>query len=112
MGRFVPLDARRCTPFPESSRVVGRSSSSGDDVAARGELRFLSPDALTAPQNTSLDSVLAAHNSATLTAEQQRQDQDDADMESLLASDRAVYLNHIQTWDAKREVAPTIETVG
>jgi hypothetical protein len=87
------------TPFPEASRVVGTSSSDGDDVALRGELRFFSPSPLTAPQNTSLDSVLTTHNSATLTAEQVRQDQDTNDLDALLATDRPAYLSHIQSWD-------------
>jgi hypothetical protein len=41
------------------------------------------------------------NHSATLTAEQIRQDQDVTDLEALFATDRATYLNHIQTWDAK-----------
>jgi hypothetical protein len=98
---FIRLDDRRHTPFPEASRVVGRSSSTGDDVALRGELRFISSSSLTAPQNASLDSILSSHNSATLSAEQVREDQDESDMEALFASDRQVYLNHIQTWDTK-----------
>jgi hypothetical protein len=89
------------TPFPEESRVVGTSSIDGDDVALRGEWRFFSPSALTAQQNTILDSVLQAHNSATLTEEQVRQGQDTTDLNALLATDIAVYRNHLTTWDAK-----------
>jgi hypothetical protein len=88
-------------PFPEASRVVGTSSSDGDDVALRGELRFFSPSALTAQQNTALDSVLQAHNSATLTDEQVRTNQDTTDLDALLATDIAVYRNHLTTWDDK-----------
>jgi hypothetical protein len=89
------------TPFPEDSRVIGTSSSDGDDVALRGELRFFSPSALTSLENTSLDSVLATHNSATLTDEQIRTNQDTTDLNALLANDIAVYKNHLTTWDAK-----------
>jgi hypothetical protein len=73
---FIRSGERLHTPFSEDSRVVGTSSSDGDDVALRGEMRFFSPSALTALQNTTLDSVLQAHNSATLTAEQTRLNQD------------------------------------
>jgi hypothetical protein len=96
---FIRSGERLHTPFPEASRVVGRSSADGDDIALRGELRFISPEPLTAPQNTSLDAILAAHNSATLTAEQVRQNQDNTDLDALLATDRPAYLNHIQSWD-------------
>jgi hypothetical protein len=98
---FIRSGERMYTPFPEDSRVIGTSSIDGDDVALRGELRFFSPSSLTAPQNTSLDAVLQAHNSAIPTSEQTRQDQDTAELNALLATDIAVYRNHLTTWDAK-----------
>jgi hypothetical protein len=98
LGLFVQVNV--CIRHsPKDSRVVGTSSSDGDDVALRGELRFFSPSTLTDPQNTSLGSVLADHNSVTPTAEQVRQDQDTNDLDALLATDRPVYLNHIQSSD-------------
>jgi hypothetical protein len=98
---FIRSGERLHTPFPEDSRVIGTSSRDGDDVALRGELRFFSPSSLTATQNTSLDSVLTTHNSATPTSEQTRQDQDIAELNALLATDLGVYKNHLTTWDAK-----------
>jgi hypothetical protein len=88
-------------PFQKIAAFIGTSSADGDDVALRGELRFFSPSALTAQQNTDLDSVLQAHNSATLTDEQVRTNQDTTDLNALLATDIAVYRNHLTTWDAK-----------
>jgi hypothetical protein len=85
---FIRSGERLHTPFPEASRVVGTSSSDGDDVALRGGLRFSIPSPLTPTEDTSLDSVLAAHNSATLAAEQVRQNQDNTDLDTLLATDR------------------------
>jgi hypothetical protein len=105
---FINSGERLHTPFPEASRVVGTSSSDGDDVALRGELRFFTASALTAQQNTTLDSVLQAHNSATLTTEQGRQAQDTSEMDQLFTVDRITYRDNIQTWDSLANIAQLI----
>ena len=84
---FTRLSPRRYEPFTER-RVVGVSVVDGtrvEDFADPGELRFALAQPLTPSEDASLDAVLAAHNPAVLSAEQVRQDQDDADAAQLEA---------------------------
>ena len=84
---FDKVDDRRYGPMA-AAREIGHSVSNGvrvSDTANPGELRITTSRDLTAPETTSLDSILAAHNAATLSAEQQRQDQDTTDLSQLLS---------------------------
>jgi len=83
-------------------REVGRSSVNGNtvvDFADPGELRFYTTRDLTTPEDTALTNVLTAHNSALLSAEQVRQDQDEADLDAILATERAAFIANLAAWD-------------
>lgn len=89
---------------------IGRHSANGQttiDTAQPGELRFTCSRDLTSQEDTDLDAILTAHNSANLTAEQTRQDQDEADLESLIETERDTFIANLSTqqttingWDA------------
>ena len=102
---FQRQSNRRYEPFAEVSRVVGRSSVAGDDVALRGELRLSMSRSLTATEDTTLDSLLTAHNATQLNAEQTRQDQDETDLDSLIVTEIGAYRNNIRNWDSMTNVA-------
>lgn len=80
---FDRPDPRRYTP--KASRTqVGYSSSAGADFADPGEMRIATSRALTPLEDTNLTGLLTAHFATVLTAEQQRQDQDNADLNQLM----------------------------
>lgn len=63
------------------NREIGRNKDSTGlviDTADPGELRFTTEVPLTGPQDTELDGVVAGHDPALLTIEQQREDKDAA----------------------------------
>jgi len=87
---FEPKDRQGgVTPFPESSRVLGRSVIEGVttlDSADTGDIRVTTRDPLTGPQQADLDTALNAHVDTVKTPEQQREDQSVIDQASLLTS--------------------------
>jgi len=102
VGRIrLPIAARRET---------GRSVVNGStvlDFADPGEIRFHTTRDLTGPEDTALMNALTAHNALLLSAEQVRQDQDEADLDAIIATERAAFvasLASLQTalnaWDA------------
>jgi hypothetical protein len=60
-------------------------------VAQRGQMLLIFSHDLTPSENTVLDPVLTNHNSTLLSAEQTLEDQDVADLDALIASDRAAF---------------------
>ena len=115
MRGFEQIGARLYTPAAVRRRV-GYSSSTGDDFADPGELHIAPPRDLTVPETVTLDATLTAHNAALLSTEQARQDQDETDVATLLATERQTYIDDIQAlnaivaaWDgqnsAQRQVA-------
>ena len=93
-----------------AAQEVGRTSVNGQttiDTAQPGELRFTFSRDLTAQEDSDLVTLLAAHNSATLTAEQTRQDQDASDLPTLIDTERDTFIANLATqnttingWDA------------
>lgn len=88
---FNRLTDRIYTPKGDLTQV-GYSSNTGPDFASDGELRVSTSRDLTAGEESSLDALLLAHVSTTLTAEQQRQDQDAGDWTQMIAD--------FPNWDA------------
>lgn len=98
---FERVTPRRYTPAA-ARRVVGMSSVNGvrtEDLADPGELRFGLTRDVTPTEAATLDGVLSAHDAALLSAEQVRQDKDEADLDTLLATERQAYLTALQDWD-------------
>lgn len=87
---FQPLDRfSRVEPFPESSRVLGRSEIEGVvtiDSADTGDIRVTTRDPLTGVQQTQLDVALDAHVDTVDTPEQTRAKQAVVDQASLLSA--------------------------
>lgn len=81
---FDRLDERVRTPKAIRTEV-GYSSNTGADFADPGELRISTSRDLTQAEEISLDAVLLSHVSTSLTAEQVRQDQDEADWTQMIA---------------------------
>ena len=105
---FVPINDRVYGPFSGPPRVIEGHSYAGSNYTARsGELWFITSRRLTVPEDSALVSLLTAHDSTALTAEQVRQAQDESDLDALIASDRDAFLAAIQSmqtgiqgWDA------------
>lgn len=80
----------RMTPFPESSRVIGRKRQSDgsvlEDSADTGELRVTTRDALTAGELTSLNTVLDDHDATVDDPSQDKRRQTDVDVAALRAT--------------------------
>lgn len=81
---FHRLNARVLEPNAATQKVG--ESGGVSDFADPGELRFHTTRDLTTQEQADLDAVLAAHNDATLTAEQVREDQDEADLDTLITA--------------------------
>jgi hypothetical protein len=81
---FSRKSDRIMTPNTETVKVGEVNSVS--DFAQPGELRIHTSRDLTLAEDAALVAVLTAHNSATVTAEQTRQDQDDADIVALITA--------------------------
>jgi hypothetical protein len=74
-------------PRAEQRLITGDGNNpQNNDYAQPGELRFEVTTALTGAESTTLDGLLAAHDSTQRTAEQQRLDQDTNDMDTLVAN--------------------------
>lgn len=93
---FTKLDARRFTPAAARQKV-GEADGIAD-FADPGELRFHTTRDLMPVEDTQLDSILSAHDSIILTAEQIRQDQDENDLTTLIGN-VADFDTLIAQWD-------------
>ncbi len=94
----LPFITANLYGFERLNRFVGAPASaprliSGDgnnpannDFAQPGEIRFEFTTALTIPEGTALDNLLTAHDSTQRTNEQQRQNQDQTDVDTLIAN--------------------------
>jgi len=110
MAGFDRVTARRFTPAP-GVKLVGTQTSTGatvQDFAQPGELRLPFTRDLTGPETTALDNAITAHVHTVLTAEQTREDQDDADFQAILSTERTAYVQNltdiqaaIDAWDAQ-----------
>ncbi len=72
-------------------RVVGRRSGSDGEIldfADPGELRLGFSRDLTAPEDTTLDGLLTAHDSTGVTSDQTRDDQDETELDLLTTAFR------------------------
>ena len=74
-----------------STQIISRASDPGGgpditDSAAPGELRFDYVPDLTAPQQVTLDGILAAHDATKLSRDQQNKDSDLAAIAPLIAN--------------------------
>lgn len=79
----------RVTPFPEASRVLGRTEIEGTvtiDTALRGDIQVTTRNPLTGPQQTELDTILTAHSDLVDTARQGRDKQAETDQATLRTS--------------------------
>lgn len=79
---FTTLGDRLAAPF-DARRQVGTLSDGTPDFADPGELRLFASRVLTVLEEADLDAILLAHVAAVQSAEQVRQDQDDADLVQL-----------------------------
>lgn len=70
---------------PEARTISEDRVNNVKDEAAEGEIRFTFRNALTAAQETALDAALAAHNATGTSDEQDRDTQDEADLDQLIA---------------------------
>lgn len=103
---FDRITRRHVTPAA-APKVVGRDGGTPTDTANPGEIRLHASRALTPGEDAALDTALDLHDRTTLTARQASQDQDTADIEGLLSTDRQEFiaaLARLQTvidgWDA------------
>jgi len=86
LAGFVRLGDFRGTPAPGPRTISEDKVNNIIDTAQPGELRFVFTTALTGPQGTALDLLLVAHDSLTHTAEQDRLNQDQSDLDTLEAT--------------------------
>lgn len=80
---FVRLGQFRATPAPGPRVIVDNKVANTQDIAQPGEIRFVFTTALTVGEAAALDTLLAAHVSTNRTAEQDRLNQDKADLDQL-----------------------------
>ncbi len=83
INRFVGTPT---TEPRQVSRIRQPDGTYDVDLAEPGEIRFQFTTALTTVEGTSLDGFLTAHDARQRTAEQQRINQDDADLDTLVAN--------------------------
>ena len=89
------------TGTPASRRISRIRQVDGtyvEDIAPAGEVRFEFTSELNASQASTLDALLAAHDSIGRTAEQSRIEQDDTDLDGLIAN----YPNYDSFTNAQR----------
>jgi hypothetical protein len=67
------------------------------DTYEFGEIVFGTTRDLTAPEQTTFDLALTAHDHTVLSAEQVRQDQDAADLDTLVATERQQFIDAVQS---------------
>jgi len=121
---FNRISERRYTPKP-AREMVGSSINNGvriEDFADPGELRFTITRDLTQPEDDALVTLLSNHNFTTLSAEQVRQDQDEADLTAILATERDQFIADVQAlgaivtaWDGQNTTqrqAATKDAIG
>lgn len=77
-------DADILTPTPAPKLISDDRVNNIQDFADPGEIRFVFTTALTAPEATALDTLLAAHDSAGTTGDQDRDAQDEIDLDRLI----------------------------
>jgi len=86
---FDEIDRFEAAPATAPKLVTRRRKSDGtynEDFAEPGELRFEFSVELTAAFDLVLDNLLLAHDSTLRTADQQRQEQDETDLDTLVAN--------------------------
>ena len=73
-------------PATEPRLIVKDGVAGTEDFAQPGEIRFEFVTSLTAAEGIILDNLLIAHDATQRTVEQQRMNQDDSDLDSLVAN--------------------------
>lgn len=86
LAGFVRLGSFRGTPAPGPRTIFEDKVNNILDEAQPGEIRFVFTTALTGPQGTALDLLLVTHDSLQHTAEQDRENQDQTDLDTLEAT--------------------------
>ena len=86
LAGFVRLGDFRGTPAPGPRTISEDKVNNIIDTAQPGEIRFVFTTALTGPQGTALDALLVTHDSLQHTAEQDRLNQDETDLDQLEAT--------------------------
>jgi len=100
---FVRSGDRLYIPAAERRIVANgfdRARGHWIEEADPGDLKVSTSRDLTAEEGIRLDSTLAAHDSTLLTAEQQREDQDQADIDSMLTTEIQRFRTHLANWDS------------
>ncbi len=72
------------TPTPAPKLISDDRVNNIQDFADPGEIRFTFSTALTVAEGVILDDLLAAHNSAGTTSDQDREEQDEIDLDRLI----------------------------
>ena len=85
LAGFVRLGDFRGTPSPGPRTIFEDKVNNIIDTAQPGEIRFVFTTALTGPQGTALDLLLVTHDPLQHTAEQDRINQDQTDLDQLEA---------------------------
>jgi hypothetical protein len=103
---FVTSTPRLFQPIPRSRRV-GFTEHGMVDIAQPGEIRFYTTREISLAEEAFLDGVLAGHDAAQLSAEQQREELDRTDLLEILQTGQDQYIADVQAltaifdgWDA------------
>jgi hypothetical protein len=109
---FDRVSDRQYTPKPART-LVGVSVSNGqriEDFADPGELRFALTRDLTPQEDDQLTTLLANHDHTQLSDGQVRADQDEADLDAIIATERDAFIAALGTmqttlngWDAANQ---------
>ena len=83
---FVRSDTDSNIATPQARTISVDRVNNIVDTAAEGEIRFTFRDALTRDEDTALNDAITAHDATGKTSEQDRIDQDAADLETMLTN--------------------------
>ncbi len=83
LAGFVRLGDFRGTPAPGPRVITDDKVANVQDIAQPGEIRFVFTTALTVGEAAALDTLLANHDSTVHTADQDRRNQDQTDLDTL-----------------------------
>ena len=109
---FDSVSDRLYTPM-QARRAVGSSSVNGVqtiDYADPGELRFVTPRDITPAEDDGLETILVAHNAATLSQAQIEADADEDVFDALIAEKKPIYVGHLNNWDTYTNTQRTAAT--
>jgi hypothetical protein len=115
---FQRVGEHNYEPFATATRVVGYSSEKGEDIAAKGDLRFLTSRDLTPADDQALEALITGHDPAVKSPSQVESDVDDADLAFLAEGlkdwprvDQAVALEKVARLLVRRFQTVTVSTL-